>query len=269
MTSFSMWQRNMNSVFIRGLWGDARNERRPKVLEDAERLFSESFQPEPLVNYCYGLDNLEFFRRHRQDAVLLNELPIVDWGGVGRADPQSNGSIIYGRSFWRHKLRIIMAALETYDEVAWLDMDAHLRKPVPADFWERMRARASIQMPLVSYRTKWCWWRGKHDRRTIPEGAFIYCRDRSIIERADRMYDDPTWSPHTDQTILAFIMDDMAGKSGRGQFSVDGYKADGHEPYCVTIYREFFPADEEVFLVSRGMPHQRWLKKRGRRGANV
>ncbi len=192
---------------------------------------------------------------------------MIDWREDGAPDVSGNGSMPFGTSMWRLKLKILLRALQEFEEVVWLDLDAHLVKPVPDDFWDRLGTGAAIQMPLVSYKARWNYWRGRCDTRSISEGAFIYCRDRSIIEQADSLYDELKWMPHTDQTLLAYTMDQLAGKGEPGQFTVEGYRQDGYEPYCVDIYNQFFPAEERVFLVTRGPSHARWLGRKLRREA--
>ena len=256
----------MTSGFVRFLFGDSIVARRGKVLGDAERLLAEELQPSPLVTFAYGHGNYDWLRQRGVDAVLASEHPVIDWDLVGRRDPKDNGQLNYGGySIWRMKLDAIMRAFQWFDELVFLDFDAHLRKPLPSDFWERLRQGRPIQMPLIGYHVRHCRWRGKYNQRSVPEGAFIHLRDRSIVERAIELYAHPDRRWWTDQIIFAYAMDEMAGRLEPNTFTIDGYKADGFEPYCVNIYNQFFDAEDEVFLVSRGMPQTRWDNKQRRR----
>ena len=252
-----------SSGFLHFLFGDDTVERRGKVLEDVAHSIAKPHQPSPCLNLCYGQENLDFLRSHGVESQLAHEDAVPDLFGLGDHPIREHGMIQHDYCVWAIKLDAIRKAFEVFDEVCFLDWDSHLMKPLPGEFWSRMRLSSPIQMPLVSYHVRWCYWRGRHNQRSLPEGAFIYCRDKTIIDRAWELFPDLPWRHHTDQTVLAWVMDEMDSTTEPDSWgiTVDCYKDAGHEPYCVRIYNEFFTAEEEVFGVSRGPKHSRWLKK--------
>lgn len=253
-------------IFVTALWGDDIIERRGKALDDIRRLLTDEFQVNRLW-LAYGRNNLEWLQDVGVDADLAHEDSVVDWDGVGKRTPEGHrNDHNYGYSMWRHKLHAMEIAMQRSDTITWLDADTHLQKLLPDDFWRRLRQGMPIQMPLTSYHRITCTWRGRQCRRSVPEGAFIYLRDRRILETAKAIYrKNREW---VDQTVFAYVIDMLVKKHGPNVFTDEGYKSDGFQPYCVRIYNQFWQPEEEVFAVSRGPGHTRWLGKDKRRQAN-
>lgn len=236
-------------------------ERRPKVLDDIDRFLRHDHHPKPARTYAIGRNNHEHLRSIGVKCQFVTEEPVMDFDGIGERNSSLRGGRSYGYCTWRHKTEIMRIAMQAYGEIVWLDWDAKLTKPLPEDFWQRMRRGRPIQMSLIQYHIRTCVWRGRRDTRAVPEGAFIYCRDRRIIDDVNALYvKHPTW---VDQTIFAKIMDEMAG----GWPGVEAYKRLGFEPYCQRIYDQFHKPEEVIFVTSKGPSHQRWLKKRRGREA--
>jgi hypothetical protein len=97
----------------------------------------------------------------------------------------------------------------------------------------------------------------------VPEGAFIYCRDPRLVERANELYDHPRRRGWSDQAIFAEVMDEIAGEWP----GVDGHKAMGFEPYCHAIYCQYHAPADRLFVTTKGRTHGSWLNKQKRREA--
>jgi len=253
----------MSRAFIYGLWGSPElTPRRAKTLTEIERWTRDANRPQPWEVYCFGQNNRDWLDERGIPCVMLHRDPVVDFYGVGGPPkPWGKGQMVWGDcAIWRHKTAIIHAAMKRHSAVVWLDWDTVLREPLPATFWRKMAKRQPIQMSIIQYRRVHCFWRPRGEgRRIVPEGAFIYIRDRRIISRVNRKY-----AKHrdvTDQAIFAMVMDEMMG----GWNGEDEYKARGFEPYCHSIYSQFHRPDVELFKTGGRITVEQWERRYGGR----
>lgn len=247
----------MQGTFIYGLWGNEDlTPRRAKILREIERWSQAKHRPQPWIVYVYGQNNRDWLDERSIPCIMLHTDPLVDFYEVGGPpEPWGKGQMAWGDcSEWRHKTEIMLRAMKQLRRpIVWLDWDTVLVKPVPDDFWRRMGQGQPVQMSIIQYRRVHCYWRARHDgRRTVPEGAFIYCRDRRIMSRVNRKYNKHR--DVTDQAIFAMVMDEREkGWPGR-----DEYKELGYEPYCHTIYAQIHKPEMTIFRTGGRITLKNW-----------
>lgn len=232
-------------MFIQGLWGDERFRRYAKVRGDVERAAKRPLRPAPVTVLCYGLDNLAFLRRLGFQAICIHPEPVQNYSGhdVDRDHRQDyTGSIAYGISSWRHKLEVILSAVEEFKEVVWLDWDCTLELPLPGDFWRELRRQQPLQMGLRWYRRPQCGWR-ESDQRLLPHGAWIYCRDPQIIRDVIAIHCTLAEGLCMDEHAFAMWFDQQLG----GWKGIEAYRSAGYAPrYYAPPTLPYFP-EEAVF----------------------
>ena len=169
----------MSGVFIRALWGDRQVCLFDMIREECRVIrgkFPHQFDPE--VWYCFGEENRDFLRSIGYEPRMISPLPVVPLAEGKARNPWHYGLIVYGKSIWIHKLLAIRKAVEDFGECVWVDADCGLRRPLPSDFWERMRSGPSVRISLfytvhreASWRDntadmhysnmgRWAYWRG-------------------------------------------------------------------------------------------------------------
>ena len=232
-------------TFVRALWGDSQIWRHDRSLHELRRALQWKHQPAPLVTYAFGRENAAHLESLGVKPVVLSKAPVMDFHGNGERKPTGYGGHNYGVSMWRHKLEAMKVALADHDAIVWLDLDCKLFEPVPADFWERMARGAEVQITVVQYHVRTCTWRPS-EKRVVPEGAFIYCRDVSAVDAVIEMY--KRWPNQIDQTLFARVIDERCD----GWQGPDHYKARGYEPYCHAIRNQLFVPGVQLFGTIRG-----------------
>lgn len=80
---------------------------------------------------------------------------------------------------YRHKLEVLKAAMEDFDEIVYLDWDCVPQMQVTDEIWDILGKKESFQANLQLYKTKKCLWR-RDDQRKTCNGGFIYMRDKKI-----------------------------------------------------------------------------------------
>ena len=196
----------MKRAFIRGLWGeqpeslaedtpDKRKKmalRRRKMDRNIDALLKCKHQ-DPFIFYVFGDQNYNYLKKNGFDCVLLDKNPV-------------KFNIV--KHMYRHKLEIIKRAMEEYDEIIFLDIDCFQIHPLPSDFWKILNKKEVVQAPLFAYRHVKCPWR-KTDKRKVPNGGFVYIRDKSIPDKVISAWeeigkgdnDEPAWAKLTDDMI--------------------------------------------------------------------
>jgi hypothetical protein len=185
----------MKRGFIRGVWGIYDNShrllaRRSRIDGDMDNILKNPFG-EPFVTYVMGGENFKKAKDKGFNCILINK------------EPYMFDLIKYQ---YRHKIEIIRYAMEedSYDEVVWLDWDCVPQKKLRPDFWEECNKKDSFQACLQIYHKKKCHWRAT-DLRKVPNGGFLYIRDKNIPSEAIKIWetipqdnDEPAWAKMTD-----------------------------------------------------------------------
>lgn len=186
------------------LWkGNDKLARRKKIDVDIDLIIKNKFN-EPFVVYVFGKDNYEKMKSLGFNCVLAN------------SDPAPYDQVKY---VYRHKLELIKYAMEAdgYDELIYLDWDCRPQKKLPSNYWDEFQKKESIQACLQQYRRRKCLWRGENDVRKVPNGGFIYLRDKTIPKKVIQIWE--TMPQDNDEPAIARFIDDMmSGWKGMDEF---------------------------------------------------
>jgi len=191
----------MKRGFIRGLWG---------IFDNSHRITNRRFRVEKnikdlllnknntkFVTYVFGIENFSILDGLGvKDIVLVNNSPF---------------QFDLVKHQYRHKMEIIKKAMEEdgFDEVVYLDWDCIPTCPLPNDFWETLGKKDAIQANLIQYHRKKCFWR-QEDQRKVPNGGFLYIRDKTIPSRAIKIWE--TIPQDNDEVAWAKLTDEMMGE---------------------------------------------------------
>jgi len=196
----------MKRAFIRGVWGIYDNShrllaRRSKIDKDMDRILNCKFN-EPFITYVFGEDNFQRMISKGFNCVLIHK------------EPSMFDLIKYQ---YRHKMEVIRYAMEEdkYDEIVWLDWDCIPQKKLCSNFWDECNKKEVFQACLQIYYKRKCYWRPS-DLRKVPNGGFIYIRDKSIPSRGIKMWetipqdnDEPAWAKMTDEMVGGWTNSEM------------------------------------------------------------
>lgn len=174
----------MKRALVRVLYGEPNNVNhdyrgsRSKIDSDIINIVSNDINQD-FVAYCFGKHNSDFLRSVGCKNVVMvdkNPWPIGDepWSFLNRIH------------MWEY-------VMNDYDEIVSLDWDSVQIKPLPLDFWSVLGQKESIQSPLAEYPKKILTWRKeiRGSGRLVPNGSFVYMRDKTIPSKLMKMLDDP------------------------------------------------------------------------------
>lgn len=241
----------MKRIFVRGIWG-------------VDKGFFEKHKDKTfdfLNKYDYDKTNCCATRRHELNTTIEQQINTIDKGKVvcyvygeenydyfKRFGIKTN--LIFKEPYrhhpinenWRHKLEIMKMALEDYDEIVWIDWDCKRTKDIPEDFWDILGKKESFQACLVKYTHRQISWRNnKWNNKILPNGGFVYLRDKGIVDKLIELYDTKkTW---TDEAPYAMYTDEIMGG-----FDKDKY-FNLFEPLVASTRRSIFtePKDKSCF----------------------
>jgi len=201
----------MNTAFIKGLWGipdpnATDNLLRMRAVMAKELRHWKKYCPSvPFKTYAYGKDNCDILASLGIDCVKLSDDPVI-W---------DNSKYMH-----RHKIEIMRVALESYDEIVWLDWDSQQLKEIPSDFWDKISVGQPFQACLKQQNRPQCLWRPiREDQRFLPCTGVTYVRGRETIDRVIDCWTE-TGMNANDEIAFAKMSDDILG----------GWK--GPEAYC-------------------------------------
>lgn len=216
----------MSGQFIRAIWGryDRSHpllERRYKIDIDIERIQKNPFN-EPFKTFIFGQENYDLMIAKGFDCILVD------------ADPTPYDPIKF---VYRHKLELIKYAMQHHPEIVYLDWDCTPTKKLPEDFWTELNKRAPIQFCLEGYKRPKCGWR-KFDQNIVPNGGWLYCRDRAIITECIELWnlnpqdnDEPSFAQYVDNQI-----------GGWNKASKDLFWAKYESMYCILKRKSVYDA---------------------------
>jgi len=206
----------MKRGFIRGLWGiyDDSNritKRRYNMDNDMNRIHINSYN-EPFKVYVFGKENYDSIQHYGFDTKLINDSP---------------APFDLVKFQYRNKLEIIKYAMEEdgYDELIYLDWDCVPQKKLPENFWDEFQKKESFQANLQMYHRRKAYWR-KEELRKVPNGGFIYLRDKTLPSKAISMWD--TIQCDNDEPAWAKLTDEMMG----GWQGIEKYWELFETPFC-------------------------------------
>jgi len=242
------------NIFVRGLWGDGSCHSYPEALRRFAALSHFRFRkPNPTRYYCWGKWNLDFLRRLKIEAVLVEENAISSFGRDVPRDTSNNGRQPYGLSLWRHKLEAMRLALVDHEAITWLDADIEMTRGqgrLPRKYWEQLSKGQPLRAVQRRYVRQCCPWRDdENGRRITVHGAVIYCRETAIIERAIDLMEssDPK---HTDEAVFSMFIDEQNGGQWTGE---EGHRNAGYDfPWYDQRRRHVLPVIEPVHFMNRG-----------------
>ena len=219
----------MKRGFIRALYG---------IFDNSNRILSQRFRiskdidnirgnlnNEPFVTYVFGEDNYKELTNKGFNCVLIDKNPQV---------------FDLVKHCHRHKLEAIRYAMENdgYDEIVLLDWDCVPLKKIPSSFWNDLGRKEVFQACLQAYRRPKCLWRSR-DRVIVPNGGFVYIRDRSIPEKVIKAW-NIVGQPDNEEIAYAKVVDEMTS----GWIGVDKY-CERFEPIFCNLHKNS-PVSQEV-----------------------
>jgi len=193
----------MKRGVIRGLWGvyDKSNRitrRRYQMDNDMNKIRGNKFN-EPFVVYVFGEENCKHATDNGFDCILIDK------------EPARFDLVKYQ---YRHKLELLKYAMEEdgYDEILYMDWDCIPFKRLPSNYWDILGEKESFQACLQMYHRRKAHWRPK-ELRKVPNGGFVYIRDKSIPQRAIDLW-EATGMQDSDEPAWAKMTDQMTGENG-------------------------------------------------------
>jgi hypothetical protein len=186
----------------------------------------ENEHTEPFKTYVLGTENYDYLESKGLDCVLVDHRPVI-W------DLQ--------KEFWRHKLLILEAAMDEFDELCYLDWDCVPIKPLPDNYWDTLNEKDDIQANLQFYRRKKCHWR-KTDWRKVSNGGFLYIRNKDIPGELIRTWEGmDEHHKFWDEVIISQYIDNRLGEWQ----GIDVYW-DKFEPEVCNLKKRSAFTDEQV-----------------------
>lgn len=241
----------MQSAFVSGLWGDKIQLAYPgikpfKVYDDVRRAATWEHKPKPRLVYAYGIKNGTLLTQSGFNPILLSEVSVPNYTGRENRAPNVTGSFAYGASVWRAKIEFMVEAMKNADEIVWLDWDILPQRPVPADFWHRLREGQPFQTALRQLHRVQCGWR-KSDPRKLHHGGFVYVREREIVYRLLQLtIEHPELN---DELLYGLMVDELMGGEWNGH---EAYVEMGFQPYCYDCRRGACFATKDLVFQNMG-----------------
>jgi len=171
----------------------------------------------------FGEDNYKFLEDQGISAKLVDKRDIV-WD----LDTQQ----------FRHKLEAFRLGMQDFDEIVFLDWDELPIAPLPDDFWDVLRKKASIQAILRMYHRRKATWR-KINQRMIPCASFVYIGDKKIPDDIIKIW-ETTSSGFSEEVAMARYIDEI----NSGWIGTDRYW-NMHEPdFFVLNEAQIYPKEK-------------------------
>jgi len=207
----------MKKGFVRGFWGDNRNDRgrQAKIKSDIEFAIQKDVSRGlEFICYTFGEDNHDFLLSKNINSILIEKRAIV------YSDR---------RHTWRYKLDIYNHAMQDLDEMVYLDWDCNLVSDLGENFWNDLSKKESIQGCLYRWKKAVCAWREKrYDQSYIINNGFLYMRDKSAPQK---IIDE--WNKRrtrNDEEIVSFYIDKTTGG-----WKSESFWREHFEPECCQL----------------------------------
>ena len=232
--------------FVRAIWGQGPSSDAPVASYGsaiAAAAHPSAYQRNKLrdqtVVYCWGEWNFQFISNIGWVPTLASHSSIQNFAGDDTPhSPTNGGRINYGISMWRHKLESMRLAMQTWQEIVWLDWDVHIICRLPSEFWEHLRDGQPLRLAQKSYTRPQCNWRdGRDNQRISLHGAMIYCRDASLIDDAIRIMHTEYPNQSDEQSFAKLIDDRTDGWLGINGHREHGYDLPMYDPRRLTVLK--------------------------------
>lgn len=192
----------MKRMYIRALWGyadkaetDSYSGRRSKMDNDIDIVMYND-NDEPFMTYVCGQKNFDYLKSKNINCKLLSKDPFI-------YEPIKGVQHMYG-----HKLYVMQAAMEDYDEIVFLDWDCMAATKIPNNFWSTLGEKEAFQASMRGYKKRKCHWR-RRDKRQRPCASFVYFRDKKIIDEMVEMWEKD--KRRSEEDVFAKYTDEMIG----------------------------------------------------------
>ena len=237
--------------FIHVFWGEENasfrrrgGSRWSKAIRDLAAASKRGLIPGAVV-YCYGLENSRALKELGYSVRLVSEEAVVF--------PEDQ--------FWRHKVDGWLHAMDDLRKpIIYVDMDVRQEQPLPADLWEKMAERDTLQAVVEQFRGIKVHFR-KFDQRKVNSGKFVYLGDIQAAIAVDAQFNSRDHSRRSwDETaITATIMDRLGGWEDDSGAALRRCIVN-HEPYCAVSRRigcwrwwpEYAESKQQIFKFPPG-----------------
>lgn len=220
--------------------------RRNKMDRDMYKIWRNKLN-DPFIVYVFGKENFEKVKTFGFNAVLINENP-------------APFNLI--TETYRNKLEIIKYAMEVdgYDEIVYMDWDTIPTKKLLPNFWDILGKKEVFQANLQTYCRRKCPWRRSGDFRKVPNGGFIYIRDKSIPSKVISYWEElclKKIQSDNDEPAFAMLTDNMVG----GWKGIDLYWK-LFEPEVCNLYKSSsFPKEQ---IAQKNICFMHYIQAKGR-----
>jgi hypothetical protein len=157
------------------------------------------------ITYVFGENNMQFLQKLGvKNCILIHKEP-------HKYDPIN--------AQYMHKLEALRYAMEVdgYDEMVHLDWDCIPKKRVDDEFWRLLQQKQSFQANLIQYHIKKAKWRGNVDARKIPNGGFVYIRDKNIPSELIKVWETMK-GPSAEPPMAKYTDNLMGGWQGKHKY---------------------------------------------------
>ena len=170
----------MKRIFMRALWGEYDNshritKRRSETDGWIKKIIKNKFNTS-FVTYVFGEENYKKLVEQGFNCILIDKNPLP-------FDALTEQ--------YRHKLEALKYAFDEdgVDELIHFDWDVIPQKLLPNDFWDILGKKEAFQSCLQLYHRRKATWR-KEDMRKIPNGGFLYIRDKTIPDKIIKIWEE-------------------------------------------------------------------------------
>jgi len=252
----------MRRAIIRGLWGlggSGHGDQTPGSLYKQAQATMDRKEPTDRV-YVLGEENARILRDMGYPVVLIDPDPV----GEIYSGHHINKMTQYG---WGNKMLVIRQALEDYDEVAWVDFDMVLQRPIPNDYWTSFGKGPSFQFPMVIQRsTKHAaHWRRRKSidvSKLVCGGTYMYFRkeEKDLIEKNIETHKIKLrW---TGQKTMTYLFEKKCGSwMGLKEHLKRGHEISG---YLSGFNLFLIPPEKALWIQGPGTPYEYTIPIRDR-----
>ena len=223
----------MKRLYMRAFWGIDDNSnrilrRKERVKNNINQILKNKHKEPLFFTYVFGKENLKLLMSLGvKNCILIHDAPF---------------KYDLVQEQYRHKLEAIRYAFEEdkCDEMIHLDWDCVPQKPITDEVWNILGKKEAFQANLIQYRREKARWRGKIDSRKIPNGGFVYIRNKTYPQKLIKYWEELR-GPSAEPPMAKFVDELMGGWQGMMKY------AELFEPDVVKVHR-MSPLPDELIL---------------------